>query len=822
MSNNASFTDPIDFKSLFQSAPGAYLVLNPGFTIIAVSDTYLKATKTKREEILGRYLFEIFTDDPNDPAATGARNLRISLERVLQTLSPDTMAVQKYSIRLPESEGGGFEERHWSPVNSPVFNDHGKLTYIIHRVEDVTEFVRLKQKDEKQSEVSEQLRTRAGQLEVDIVKRSHELQKAKEEAETANTIKSQFFANVSHELRTPLTLILGPLERLLSDMQFSSKQRADFEIMQRNSLLLLKHVNDLLDVSKLEAKRIKTQYSEFNLVQWIKRMVANFEALAAEKKITCLVETPETLIAQLDFDKLQRILMNLLSNAFKFTPEEGKIRCTLMQNNDKVTIQVADSGPGIPEKIREIVFERFFQAEESLTRRHGGTGLGLSICKDFVELQNGSISVNKAPEGGALFTVSLPLLAPANASVSSESIEYEKVLNMPQPILKSPAASLVQPHHTKKTKLGTILIVEDNVDMNQFIVETLVEDFEVITAANGQEGLEQAIKYKPDVIVTDVMMPIMSGAQLAEEIFKNPELSDIPIVFLSAKADDVLRLRMLEQGAYDYLMKPFSCEELKVRIRNFTVLKKTRDALHEKNKILNQTNKELETFSYSVSHDLRAPLRSIIGFGNILLEEHTEVLNAEGQDYLKRIVLAGQRMGYLIDGLLNLAQLARKEIKYVKLDLKDIAHQILEELRQNDLGRKITAIMPAPIIVNADPNLIYLVLQNLINNAWKFTGRTPEAMIELGVTQKNKKSVYFVRDNGVGFDMAYAGKLFGVFQRLHSNQDFAGHGIGLATTQRIIHRHGGDIWAESAVNQGSTFYFTLNEHNIGECNDKKS
>lgn len=228
-----------------------------------------------------------------------------------------------------------------------------------------------------------------------------------------------------------------------------------------------------------------------------------------------------------------------------------------------------------------------------------------------------------------------------------------------------------------------------------------------------------------------------------------------------------------------------------------------------KSKELYCINKELEAFSYSVSHDLRAPLRSMIGFSTILLDEYKTGLVETAQDFLNRINLAGKKMEQLIDGLLTLSHLSRKEIQRSTVDLVVIAQTIIDELRQMDPERDIKFLTPEAIIVEGEPSLLHATLQNLLGNAWKFTQKQPLAEIELGTLMKNDKLTYFIRDNGVGFNMAYADKLFGIFQRLHGVQEFEGHGIGLATVQRIIQRHGGIIYAESEINKGATFYFTL-------------
>jgi signal transduction histidine kinase len=394
-----------DFRILFESVPGLYLVLTPDLVIVAVSDAYLRATMTVRDNILGRGLFEIFPDNPDDPGATGTSNLKASLERVLQTRQPDTMAVQKYDIRRPESEGGGFEERYWSPINSPVLGPSGAVAFIIHRVEDVTEFIRLKHQDTEQSRLTQELRTRAGQMEAEVVLRAQEVQEA--------------------------------------------------------------------------------------------------------------------------------------------------------------------------------------------------------------------------------------------------------------------------------------------------------------------------------------------------------------------------------------------------------------------NRQLRIANEELDAFSYSVSHDLRAPLRSIDGFSQILLEDYHDKLDEQGQKYLRTVRESSQQMAQLIDDLLNLSRVSRTEIRKETVDLSRMADTIVESLRTTQPEHSADCEIEHGMLAQGDPHLLKVVLDNLLGNAWKYSSKRARARIEFGRMKENGRVTYFVRDNGAGFDMAYAHKLFGVFQRLHAVSEFPGTGIGLATVQRIIHRHGGQVWAEGQVEQGATVYFTL-------------
>lgn len=382
-----------------------------------------------------------------------------------------------------------------------------------------------------------------------------------------DVLKSQFFANVSHELRTPLTLILAPLEQRLRHADLSPAERHETEIMLRNARLLYRHVSDLLDAAKLEAGRMSLVWSRIDLAHLVRAMVSHFETLARERHIDYRVTAPATLLAEADSEKVQRVLLNLLSNSFKFTPDGGVISVSLIEQGAKAVIEVQDSGPGVPISLREAVFERFRQGEDKAQQRHTGTGLGLAIVKEFVELHHGAVTLGEAAEGGALFSVQLPLTAPLgselgepsqlDAVIDFQAVEELKTHTTPILPMVGQAAGDASP---------LILIVEDNADLNEFIATTLRPNYRVASACNGREGGQMALALHPDLILADVMMPVMTGDEMVLELRREPGMVNIPIVMITAKADDELRMRMLKAGVQDYLNKPFATDELLARV----------------------------------------------------------------------------------------------------------------------------------------------------------------------------------------------------------------------------------------------------------------
>lgn len=399
-----------------------------------------------------------------------------------------------------------------------------------------------------------------------------------ERTKEVDDLKTQLFAGVSHELRTPLALILAPTERMLASPETTDAARRDLDLIARNARTLLQHVNDLLDVSKLEAAQMKADYVDTDLPPLARLVASHFEGLAREKEMAFIIEAPEELRAQVDPDKVRRVLFNLLSNALKFTPAGGRVRLTLREAAGRLILEVGDSGPGIPPDKREVIFERFRQLEGGTTRRFGGTGLGLSIARDFVTLHGGALSVTDAPEGGALFIVNLPQLAPPGTPVRAAAVQRGRVEEA-FPVVEDLRSRAERFPLAEKESGPLVLVVEDHPEMNRFICEGLAADYRVASAFDGKEGLEKALVLKPDLILSDIMMPEMSGEALVGAVRAHRELDATPIVLLTAKADEALRVGLLRDGAQDYLTKPFGMEELRARVGNLIAGKIAKDLL---------------------------------------------------------------------------------------------------------------------------------------------------------------------------------------------------------------------------------------------------
>jgi len=397
-----------------------------------------------------------------------------------------------------------------------------------------------------------------------------------EKLEELDKLKSRFFANISHEFRTPLTLILGPIEKLRSYIK-DNEPAKDLDMMKQNAHRLQRLINQLLNLSQIESGKMKLRASEENIVALIYGYVQSFESLAKQKQIDFIFDSSlENYQLMVDRQKVEIIMNNLLSNAFKFTEKGGKIKVSILSKDEGIQINVSDTGIGIKDEDLKQIFNRFYQADSGHSRDYEGTGIGLALTRELVELHHGTINIESKVDSGTTVFIFLP--------AGTEHLNKEDLVSSSSPEHKEDVELLVDDYvngnkalsdnvtevTTEQTEksLPIILIVEDNSDMRAYIKDYLEQSYHIIEAVNGEDGFNKATEYIPDLIITDLMMPVMDGNELTGKLKSDQGTSHIPVIMLTAKASIENKLEGLETGADDFLTKPFDVQELLIRIKN--------------------------------------------------------------------------------------------------------------------------------------------------------------------------------------------------------------------------------------------------------------
>lgn len=618
-----------------------------------------------------------------------------------------------------------------------------------------------------------------------------------------DALKTQFFANVSHELRTPLTLILGPAERLLASDDLGEEQRRQLGFIDRNARVLLQQVNDLLEASKLEAGKVELQYTEVDLAEVVRLVTGQFEVLAADSGITFRALADDPIVAHVDVAELERAVTNLVANALKFTPSGGNVRVQLWRDGRRAVVEVADSGPGVAIEHRDAIFERFHQVEGGATRRFGGTGLGLAIARDVVRLHGGTLEVTDAPEGGALFRVGIPLVAPAGAPVRAPGMEPS--------VLPQPAASPSLDDHAAAGPADgrdrpVVLVVEDNPEMNRFLCDSLAADYRAVGARDGAEGLAKALDLRPTLILCDVMMPELSGEEFVHRARHERELARTPIVMLTAKADDELRVRLLREGANDYVMKPFVVEELRARVDNLVGLELARAELAS----VNETMRE---FVAVAAHELRSPLAAIVASAEMLREDA-----AHGEEAGRLLEIIERRSGSLsrlVDDLLTESRIEAGALdpRPSPVCLRAAVEEVVQDIAGPSGG--VAVAIPSPLTVMVDPDHFQRILTNYVTNALRY-GQPPVVVSARG---DGPWVEIRVRDCGQGVPEAFRPRLFTRFARFGSpsRSDEPGTGLGLSIVAGLAQANGGAVWYEPNEPRGSCFVVRLPKPGPEDC-----
>lgn len=428
MKKNHNKSSKLDYRRIFESASTLFIILDKQFKIVDVNQSFLKATMVERDNVIGCGVFDVFPDNPDDPHANGVSIISASLERVLRNKITETIAVQKYDIQRPAIFGGGFEERYWSSVSSPIIDSNGEVEYIIIAVEDVTDFALRKQVESEQEKLTKAWRTRAKKMEAEIFKRAQEIQEINSKlaaskeysermairAETSNRLKSEFLANMSHELRTPLNAIIGFAELMYNNQlgPVSDENKEYLGDILTSSKHLLQLINDVLDLSKIESGKMIFYPEVINIMQLISEVSHILNAIMTQKKLHLTIEIDSSLKSiVIDPAKLKQVIYNYLSNAIKFTHEFGHITIRVLPYEQQYfRIEVIDDGIGIHEDDINKLFIEFQQLNIGVTKQHSGTGLGLALTKRIVEAQGGEVGVKSSLGKGSMFYAILPLI----------------------------------------------------------------------------------------------------------------------------------------------------------------------------------------------------------------------------------------------------------------------------------------------------------------------------------------------------------------------------------------------------------------------------
>ncbi len=680
----------------------------------------------------------------------------------------------------------------------PVLDDDGKVVFICAEGRDITE----KKAQERE-----------------IAHKNVELSGLLERIRELDEIKTQFFANVSHELRTPLALILGPAERLIADdgaLDLGERREAG-QVVARNARMLLKHVNDLLDMSKLEAGKLKIELRDTDVAALVRFLASHFAVLAADRGIEFAVDADEACVAAVDPDKLQRVVMNLLGNAFKFVPAGGRVRCSLRPAPHELALAVDDSGPGVQPELRQAIFERFRQGDGGINRKAGGTGLGLAIAKEFVEMHKGRIEVLDSDLGGACFQVTLPRQrlaagAAAGAAAAADPGVDRTLLDGVLAELGSAGPArrvdgppiLPLPPATAAVGRPRVLVVEDNADMNRFVSQCLAGRYEVVSAFDGRDGLEKALAFQPTLVVSDIMMPTMSGVEMIAALRQRPELRLTPILLLSAKADEELMVRLLEDGAQDFIVKPFAEKDLQVRVRNLIL---TRQAQEE----AETANRAKDEFLAMLGHELRNPLSPILTAVQLM-----KLRGHEGSERARTVIERQvNHLIRLVDDLLDVSRIARGKVE-LRTEVVEMAEVVAKAIEMaspllEQRTHKLTVDLPRHgLLVDGDPIRLSQVVSNLLTNAAKYT--PPGGHITVRAEHVEGEVVLSVHDTGIGIAPDVLPRVFDLFvqERQPIDRSQGGLGLGLTIVRNLIERHGGTVQARSeGLGRGSELVVRL-------------
>ncbi len=698
------------------------------------------------------------------------------------------------------------------------------------------------------------LRLREFTLRYELNKKQQELEENHQKLLELDQAKSHFFANISHELRTPLTLLLAPLENLIIQ---SKKQNDDeahdlLSTMQANGMRLLKLINDLLDLVRLESGRMEVRREAVELSSFLNGLLNAVRGVAQGKNVSLLAKySPEIGSTQLDRDKVEKILLNLLFNALKFTDSGGSVALIATHVDNQLTLAVQDSGMGIPKSQLPNVFGRFWQADSSARRKHQGAGIGLALVKELAEVQDGSVSVDSVEGQGSTFTIQLPWidsstppqrpdttspssvapeqkwlenlyrraeLFPASTPANQTKLPTPESIPLPTPTLHTTNTANLLPSRRTQHR---ILVADDEPDMLRFLHHQLSRFYTVDPVSNGREAVEHALSNPPDLILLDMMMPELDGIQACQTLRQQKSTKNLPIVLLTARADEETKISALSVGANDFLTKPFSTTELEVRVHNLiqnhvlqlqlsdqnTLLQSTIEQLKETEVQLVQAEKlaSLGRLSAGIIHEINNPLN--FAASNLYslrrsADQTPESIRPTVVECLDDMEAALNRVRDIVSNLRSFTHAGGGAIETINLQetletaLRFLSHELREEIQ-------LVNRIPDNLNVQADRNRFLQVLINLLQNAVDAIKQNPNptqpGTIWLDAFPQENDVLLTVTDNGPGIDPDIQDKIFDPF--FTTKEVGKGLGLGLSISYRIIQQLKGQLSVSSKPGQ---------------------
>ncbi|MFP2906700.1 ATP-binding protein [Pyxidicoccus sp. 3LFB2] len=667
---------------------------------------------------------------------------------------------------------------------------------------------------ELQERYDEVYRTKLA-LEDRVAERTRELLETNVKLEVSLTkqqeldrLKSEFFDNVSHELRTPLTLILLTLESLQRrhDDLLPAPVRHHLVTMDRSAQRLLRLINNLLDLAQLESGRARLRYQPLELTGFLSSVLPPFQAMADRQNLWLRLEGGPVTSIEVDHERIDIVFQNLLSNALKFT-QQGGVTVRLSEDATDVHVAVEDTGPGIAPQDIPVIFDRFAQADTSGTRRFGGTGIGLALVKETLELHSGGISVTSELGKGSTFHVRLPK---GTAHIREDlrerrradaPVRRERRTSGSFPSLEAGASggsgavsTPAKDHQGPGLEAPRILVVEDDAEIRGFVAGLLSQHYRVLEAVNGEEGLQRARTERPDLVVSDVMMPIMSGLQMLTALRNDARTVDIPVILLTARQEVTAKVEGLGTGANDYLGKPFSPRELLARIETQLRLREAAVRAAE-----NERLAAIGLLTSGFAHEVRNPLNGLMNALGPLkgtLGGGPEDL-AMGRTMLDVVEECGQRIRHLAESLLSFTRTSDTPLALSLTSSLDSTLSVLAWRVPTGVTVERSYQCNEPVL--GDPGTLNQVWLNLLDNALRAVGE--QGRVNVATVRQGDEAVVTISDNGVGIRQEDMERLFQPFFSTRAAGE--GTGLGLALSRRIIMRHGGQVSLRSKPGAGT-------------------